>query len=230
MKHEDVVVAALSNRSYVYTFLWRVFAAEPDESFLNITGSEELLTEFELFLGKDSPAFDDLNFAIEQVRDTPNALELLKSDYTKLFVGPGKLPAPPWESVYVSGEDLLFQPSTLEVRQAYRRAGYKAAGYPHEADDHIATEFGFMEALANRTKEAYENGCEEQVRLHIAHQTRFLSEHINVWLPLFTDRLLASEKPRTTKFYRHLTIVAQEVCKSDSMVLEEVATSISKGL
>ncbi|MEI3231097.1 MAG: molecular chaperone TorD family protein, partial [Gordonibacter pamelaeae] len=47
-----------------------------------------------------------------------NGLGQLRSVYTKLFIGPAKLPAPPWESVYATGgRPLLFQESTLAVRR-----------------------------------------------------------------------------------------------------------------
>ena len=130
-------------------------------------------------------------------------------------------PAPPWESVYVCGEDLLFQPSTLEVREAYRRR-YQATGYPHEADDHLATELDFMGALSS-TQAAYEEGDDDAARLLISKQVYFLGTHLNSWLPQYTERLLGAEKPKVSDFYRHFPVLAQELCVADSAALEEIA-------
>ena len=158
MKHDDAIAAALANRSFVYTYLWRAFAAEPDEAFLSAVADDATLEECKLLAGEDSRAVQVQEALAAFVSNVPDAPDALKGEYTKLFEGPGKLPAPPWESVYVCGEDLLFQPSTLEVREAYRSAGYQATGYPHEADDHLATELDFMGALSKRTQAAYEEG------------------------------------------------------------------------
>ena len=195
MKHDDAIAAALANRSFVYTYLWRAFAADPDEALLTAVASDQALEECAILAGEESRAAQEQR-ALASTASAPDALEALKSDYTRLFIGPGKLPAPPWESVYVTGEDLLFQPSTLEVRDAYRKAGYQATGYPHEADDHLATELGFMEALAKDSQAAYEAGDSEKLQLLLSQQTMFLAQHLNAWLPKFVERLLITEAPK----------------------------------
>lgn len=223
MKHDDAIAAALANRSFVYTYLWRAFAAEPDEAFLSAVADDATLEECKLLAGEDSRAVQVQEALAAFVSNAPDALDALKGEYTKLFEGPGKLPAPPWESVYVCGEDLLFQPSTLEVREAYRSAGYQATGYPHEADDHLATELDFMGALSKRTQAAYEEGDEDAFRLLISKQVYFLGTHLNSWLPQYTERLLGAEKPKVSDFYRHFSVLAQELCVADSAALEEIA-------
>jgi TorA maturation chaperone TorD len=40
--------------------------------------------------------------------DLPTVCDKLKQDYTRLFIGPGELPAPPWESACLHNERLLF--------------------------------------------------------------------------------------------------------------------------
>ena len=52
----------------------------------------------------------------------------LRVEYNRLFVGPGKLPCPPYESVYrtdrVEGEiGTLMGPSALDVKNRYAEAG-----------------------------------------------------------------------------------------------------------
>ncbi|MCB8816455.1 molecular chaperone TorD family protein [Desulfosporosinus shakirovi] len=73
------------------------------------------------------------------------------TEYTRLFIGPTKLPVPPWESVYVSKERLLFQESSLKVRQrqCYLNYNFLPAKYRSEADDHIALELDFMYNLSS---------------------------------------------------------------------------------
>lgn len=225
MKHDDAIAAALANRSFVYTYLWRAFAAEPDEALLTAVASDQALEECAILAGEESRAAQEQR-ALASTASASDALEVLKSDYTRLFIGPGKLPAPPWESVYVAGEDLLFQPSTLEVRDAYRKAGYQATGYPHEADDHLATELGFVEALAKDSQAAYDAGDSAKLRLLLSQQTMFLAQHLNVWLPQFVERLLNTESPKFGEFYPRFAVLARELCAADAAALVEISGSL----
>ena len=126
----------------------------------------------------------------------------------------------------MTGEDLLFQASTLEVRDAYHNAGYQATGYPHEADDHIATELGFIGALAKDSLEAYESGNTERLRLLLSQQALFLTQHLNAWLPQFVERLLGEENPHFGEFYPRFAVLAREVCSADVSALMEITGQI----
>lgn len=48
----------------------------------------------------------------------------LKSDYTRLFIGPYKLLSPPWESVYRSRLKLVCQEPLLEVKKYIWKQGW----------------------------------------------------------------------------------------------------------
>jgi TorA maturation chaperone TorD len=76
-------------------------------------------------------------------------LARLKSEYTALMIGPAKLPAPPWESAYLTRERIIFQESTLKVRRAYQKYQFLPANYPYEADDHLALELDNPNIIAN---------------------------------------------------------------------------------
>lgn len=43
--------------------------------------------------------------------------ETLAQAYQRLFIGPYALPAPPWGSVYLDHENVLFGDSTLDLRE-----------------------------------------------------------------------------------------------------------------
>lgn len=226
----DALTAALANRAFLYTYLWRLFAQEPDEALLDVAADGHTLEACMLLAGEDSQAANMQEVVGERARaakESPDAFDALKGDYMTLLVGPGKLPAPPWESVYACGEDLLFQESTLEVRQAFLSAGYRASGYPHEADDHLATEMNFMAALSERAQTAYEEGDIERVRESLSRQLRFLSEHLNAWLPQFADRMNKNAKPGTGAFYPSAAYAAVDVCRADAAVVAELIEALS---
>jgi TorA maturation chaperone TorD len=77
-----------------------------------------------------------------------------RSDYMKLLVGVGKVLAPPWGSVYLNTDRLLFTEDTLKVRQFYERYGMKSVKKYKEPDDHIGLELEFLSYLSERGENA----------------------------------------------------------------------------
>lgn len=116
------------------------------------------------------------------------SLEKLKDEYTRLFIGPNKLPAPPWESVYTNEGNLLFQKSTLKIRQTYLDEGLLPAEYPHVADDHLAIELDFMLRLIQKLST---EDLEVMAALsNLQTEERFLQEHLLTWVPLFEKAMV----------------------------------------
>lgn len=65
------------------------------------------------------------------------AQESLADAYQRLFVGPYALPAPPWGSVYLDKESVVFGDSTLALRQWMRENGIEPHLTQAEPEDHI---------------------------------------------------------------------------------------------
>ncbi|MBU9858068.1 Tat proofreading chaperone DmsD [Rahnella bonaserana] len=65
------------------------------------------------------------------------AQESLGDAYQRLFVGPYALPAPPWGSVYLDKESVVFGDSTLALRQWMRENGIEPHLTQAEPEDHI---------------------------------------------------------------------------------------------
>jgi len=65
------------------------------------------------------------------------AQESLTDAYQRLFVGPYALPAPPWGSVYLDKESVVFGDSTLVLRQWMRENGIEPHLTQAEPEDHI---------------------------------------------------------------------------------------------
>ncbi|MFY9141159.1 MAG: molecular chaperone TorD family protein, partial [Thermacetogeniaceae bacterium] len=82
----------------------------------------------------------------------PSNLEELEVEYCRLFVGPGRVEVPPYESVY-HGHDstmqqgLVMGPVTLEVKELYYEAGLQLAADFSDMPDHIAVETLFLAYL-----------------------------------------------------------------------------------
>lgn len=220
----DTVAAALENRAFLYRYLWRWFAGAPDNALIGIATDGETANECRMLCGDDAVAAECQSQINEMLAQGSYPQGELNRIYTRHFEGPGRVPAPPWESVYVNGEDLLFQESTLEVRNDYRAAGYEAADFPKEADDHIAIEFGFMAALSQDAFVAYTSGDSESAKVLLSRQLMFLGKHLNFWLPKFLKRMEESEKPKADVLYVAVARMAVDVCSCDALALEELVS------
>lgn len=208
----------LSNRQFLYTFIGRAFVSEPDDDLLATVLNSH--TEKECALLDDDKGEGERLWNALVAATSKTDRERLCGEYTKLFVGPTKLPAPPWESVYVNGEPLIFQESTLAVRQAYRSAGFQAARYPHEADDHVAIELDFMAQLSAKTCSAQANGDAGCMRELLERQAAFLDEHLLKWIDVFAKRL--TEYDKVGEFYPTFAQLAALVCRRDRDVVREL--------
>lgn len=182
----EILRGMLCERLHAYRVFQFALGSDPTEEFLATFFSEATEGVLRTAASVDVEGFESAlalweSYKTEYESDEKAYLEACTSRYTKLFVGPGELAAAPWECVYLSGERMLFQASTLAVRDAYRAAGFKAAGYPHVSDDHIAIELDFMARLAERSLRAFDAGDGDEYDCSLAFQADFLSKHLLVW-------------------------------------------------
>ncbi len=111
-------------------------------------------------------------------------LDKLEIEYTKLLVGPHKLIAPPWQSVYDGKDETLFTDCTLNVRAKYAKYGLKVTKYLSEADDHLAFELNFMLYLAGVINENAGRRYEA-----INDSVEFLDDNLLSWVNRFAELL-----------------------------------------
>lgn len=133
-----------------------------------------------------------------------DSLTDLKVDYTYLFSGGLGTPVAPWESVYFSDEQLLFQEQTLDVRAWYNRFGLKAVNQYREPDDHIGLELSLIAHLAKLALGEIERGDESRAEQLLQAQRDFLSQHLIRWGPLWCSLVI---KHARTDFYRGLALL-----------------------
>ncbi len=90
------------------------------------------------------------------------------TEFNRLFIGPDRLLAPPYETVYRSNARVLMQEDTMIIRNFYAEAGLEVAKLNQIPDDHIVFELEFIcfllhklftgtdEQSVQKTKELYE--------------------------------------------------------------------------
>jgi TorA maturation chaperone TorD len=183
---------------------------------------------FNLF-SKESESFKKaseqlLNMAKEGLSDEAVFVDKLSMNFTRLFVGPGAVESDPWESLHQNRENVLFQPSTLEVRKAYVAQGFIPQSYPHVADDHIALELDFMAELAAKLANAFAKDDLATAGEVLAASEEFLSQHLLRFVPRFVATLAQAKH---NYFYKEAGVLLDEFLKVDAEALEEIKSCLN---
>lgn len=226
-KNEGISIL-LANRHYLFKLLQHLFGNEPNLELIEVATSEHTQEALKLLLDEDEHLFDTFFSLLPNLKqgiatDADGTLDKLKSEYTYLMIGPNKLPAPPWESVYVTKERTLFQESTLYVRREYLKYQFLPANYPHEADDHIAFELDFMAHLAKLTLEHFDHEDIDKVKKLLIDQKSFLAKHLLVWVDEFVVQIQTS---KTHYLYPQTAALTAQVLKIDSALIDELLSLI----
>jgi putative dimethyl sulfoxide reductase chaperone len=109
-------------------------------------------------------------------------------DYNRLFVGPNRLLASPYESSYENIEGSLMQTETLNVRNFYYHEGLQVAEEGRFPDDHIQFELEFMVHLLGFRNEEEKRDIEEL----------FLQKHLLKWCPKHCERIAQNSQNEIT--------------------------------
>ena len=159
---------------------------------------------------------DQMRAELDQSRD----LELLRVEFTRLFIGPYSLPAPPYGSVYLEKEHKVMGDSTMEVQKRYHYFGLDISRHFKEVPDHIAAELEFMFFLTYKEIESIRSNSPDQAQEILLHQKSFHNDHLNMWIPEFTHCVI---EHAGTEFYRNLAEATRVFIAEEFEYLESVS-------
>ena len=126
-------------------------------------------------------------------------LQELLVDYSRLFLGPVQALARPYASVWLTGENVVMQDSTMELLQLYEQGGFAIDENFQELPDHVAVELEFLYLLTHQLHRAQAGGDAEALQALQVLRTAFLDGHLGRWLGGF---ILAVHEHAQTDFYR----------------------------
>ena len=150
----------------------------------------------------------------------PESSQELEVEYNRLFVGPGHVCCPPYESVYEKDRPaaeigLLAGPVVPEVERLYAKAGFRLADSFRDYPDHVAVELEFMGHLCDNESRSGEDEAADWA----ASEAEFMEGHIARWATRFADSVIAST---TSQFYASAATLLKQ------FVLDE-ATALRRG-
>lgn len=131
----------------------------------------------------------------------------LNEDYDKLFVDPGQLLAPPWESVYRTDKGATADLAPLKVREFYGRHGLAYVLKHKEPEDHYSVELEFMAELIRRQSYYLRTGIVKEALYLFKEQQRFLEEHLLKWSLDFTLSVIQNAR---TEYFQGIALLAHE--------------------
>ena len=167
--------------------------------------AKEAVQNWRALLSEDAPdLLMDLKDALDRIDlDSEKELKDLLWEYTRLFIGPYKLPCPPWESVYTSPKRLMMQEAYDEVKYLYGEAGLTVKD-PGIMYDHIGAELNFLAVLMQGINK------EPGERQYADIAKRFMNEHLTKWIPQFAGDM---EDAADTQLYRTLAQATRDFIK-----------------
>ena len=150
-------------------------------------------------------------------------LPALTADYNQLFIVP-PYGALPYESPWLDREHLMFQEPTLMVRKMYHQFGVHVSQENRFPDDHIGLELEFMAYLSQHYLAHPSHQTEDRLPTQqelLAAQTRFLEEHLMLWVP---DLTRSQIECASTAFYRGLAYLLNGFILWDYGILRQLVS------
>lgn len=198
------------NRSYARSKIYDILSicfTYPDEKISSWIRRGEWIEELEDCL--NLLAEEDFKAYLQPIKDLLAArkenfsLELAR-EYTRLFINAvPHVVAPPYGSVYMEKDGLVFGKTTSEVLRFYHERGFTLKEDLADLPDHIAHKLEFMGILTDREARVSGN---EKVQLEEL-QMAFLSHFLLPWVPTFCERVIEHSR---SPFYRFLAELTSE--------------------
>jgi len=211
----------LAGRLVVYSDLSQCFYYPEKPTIALLKGEMEAHLPFYDLVGLDlKPHLDAIKRWMRSHKDDGDIWLELQKEYTRLFINSKpKVPAPPYGSLYLEKDGMVWGKTTVEAIKLYVEAGLKVAEDFKDIPDHFAAELEFMWYLMREEVKArgffQENTLDEdaeRVKKVTDLQTRFLNNHLGVWYERFLDRVIASSR---TVFYREVSTLAKKYITSE---------------
>ena len=210
-------------RGTFYHLLSKCFF-QADEELVSSLLNGSLVQMFKMTLGN----LDDekVTHAIEIVErytkkcngnSLSDVIREMNIEYNRLFVGPGHLPSPPYESVYLTIDEdnkdgIVLGDSALDAKYQYLSAGISLPEDFTDLPDHIGVELDFMSYLCFEESSKIQEGDDEGLCDVVNKQYDFITNHLDNWISSFTDAVVNSTE---LDFYKGLVQITEFWIRND---------------
>jgi putative dimethyl sulfoxide reductase chaperone len=199
----SAVLERLDAYAAATAFVSRLLLESPDGPLLVQLSAPGVLAEWPLQCDERQAGLTALAISLGEGGES---MQEMHDDHRRLFLGPERVLACPFESVYLNEEHLTFGSQTLAVREWYRSYGLRAPAQGREPDDHIGLELFFVSHLCLQALDAAERGDDAGFADLGDALHDFLTQHLLLWSEECVDHVLTHAQ---TQFYQgvgHLTL------------------------
>lgn len=140
-------------------------------------------------IGKRVEADPGLRVLVDEAAGRMAGLSV-EREYHRLFLGPRRPLAPPFESVYADG--VAFGPSAVRLLAELREAGLEPSPGFRLPPDHVAVELEYLAHLVRRAEDAAASGDRDAEAEWRSRARGFSDGHLNRWLPQLLRRLASA--------------------------------------
>lgn len=178
-----------------FDFLSHILLFPPEAKFLHGLKKESLLQSWPI--SPDNPSSRSGIAELQaSLSDEPHtAARILTEEFMRLFSGPGAVLAPPFESLYLGKDKILFDLATIQVREYYRRYDLKIRNAGKVPDDHMGYELAFTAEICRHLAGEKTDGPRGAAGDLLA----FLESHTLRWSDAFTGCILENAE---TSYYK----------------------------
>ena len=224
-KTDSDIKIALAARELAYGVFWRLFSEEPDFELLKTLQCEEFETALHLIVGEGAFDEDCLEGLVGEMArkmelDADGFLDELKSEYTRDFVGPDKLPA---YSLGIHEHRRRQEPvSGLHHRGCAANWCGTACNPSITARWQTTTLRSSFTSCSSSRKNASTwsmRGASAQARALLEDERSFASRHLLNWVPAYVHDF---QKKRDGSFYAFWLGFLLELLKADHGLLGEL--------
>ena len=145
-------------------------------------------------------------------RSPPEVAAELMQEYQRLFAGPYRVEAPPYESCYRGPGRAVMGEAAVEVLRSYAEAGVALHPGVRDLPDHIALELEFLAHLAAAEAGHWRRRERSRLAACLEREERFLGEHLLRWIAPFAARVAAATR---CPFYPALAAAAAAYATAD---------------
>ncbi|EGE4654117.1 TorD/DmsD family molecular chaperone [Salmonella bongori] len=177
------------------------------EYLTELESSGLLLRDF--FISSDSQTLKSAYLALNKEAAELSDSDWLAAEYdfNALFVGPGKLKAAPYASVYLEEDALVMGKSTLSLREFMEDLGLSINKKNNTPDDHISYVLELAVLLLVNARKSPE---------YIEMLTRYVNYYITEWVPEYIEKIKINAQ----------TAPLRKVGEKLSYWLDELITSV----
>lgn len=114
--------------------------------------------------------------------------------YTRLFLGPPELLAPPYASFYLDGPRGVMGPASVEILKMYAEMGLRIDDTFNEMPDHVTVVLEFLYYLlflAATEKSTTDTDKKAQI---VYTANCFMNRFVKTWIPQFCDQVIQANQ------------------------------------